>query len=339
MLCDQENPGFGFTSIQVNASVRAKPHVDKQNKGASRMLCLGEYEGGDTWYHDGEGDGEYTCEKKLSKDYDAGTKLRGSTLKTRNRWIHFDGNRLHYTLPFTGERFALIYFTSDKFYGCPERLLATLRLYGFAKYSENPHQQTANENLQPVLPEDSKVTRETAKEYLLDDQEKDSDDESVKFISAESSSDNRVSRRSRSLEHCPAVAEPSASSSAPPPRVANDDDQSLIESLLEELERCTNVSNAKEARMKEEHENFIAERDIKYAIYEEKIADLNGELRDLRSAHENDMSSMKERLKTEHAVDKASLLAQVEVLRRKAAICEKQDLEPDKKRPRFEDLD
>eukprot|EP00397_Hematodinium_sp_SG-2012_P035970 GEMP01038776.1.p1 GENE.GEMP01038776.1~~GEMP01038776.1.p1 ORF type:complete len:313 (+),score=73.82 GEMP01038776.1:96-1034(+) len=312
MLCDQENPGFGFTSIQVNASVRAKPHVDKQNKGASRMLCLGEYEGGDTWYHDGEGDGEYTCEKKLSKDYDAGTKLRGSTLKTRNRWIHFDGNRLHYTLPFTGERFAL---------------------------SENPHQQTANENLQPVLPEDSKVTRETAKEYLLDDQEKDSDDESVKFISAESSSDNRVSRRSRSLEHCPAVAEPSASSSAPPPRVANDDDQSLIESLLEELERCTNVSNAKEARMKEEHENFIAERDIKYAIYEEKIADLNGELRDLRSAHENDMSSMKERLKTEHAVDKASLLAQVEVLRRKAAICEKQDLEPDKKRPRFEDLD
>jgi hypothetical protein len=37
-----------------------------------------------------------------------GTKIEH---KTRNTWVEFDGNDLHWTTPFLGDRYSLIFFT------------------------------------------------------------------------------------------------------------------------------------------------------------------------------------------------------------------------------------
>ena len=79
------DPDFQFTSIQVNKNVLCKPHIDDNNAGLSYIIGLGDYT-----------DGELVIE---SEKYDI-----------KNKWKLFDGHKLHWTEPFTGNRYSLIYF-------------------------------------------------------------------------------------------------------------------------------------------------------------------------------------------------------------------------------------
>ncbi|CAK0831421.1 unnamed protein product, partial [Prorocentrum cordatum] len=56
-LC-AEMPDFPFTSIQLNYNYASRPHVDKNNLGASVIVGFGDYDGGELWVHDAEGDEE-----------------------------------------------------------------------------------------------------------------------------------------------------------------------------------------------------------------------------------------------------------------------------------------
>eukprot|EP00928_Gymnodinium_smaydae_P086356 TRINITY_DN7040_c1_g1_i2.p1 TRINITY_DN7040_c1_g1~~TRINITY_DN7040_c1_g1_i2.p1 ORF type:complete len:282 (+),score=9.93 TRINITY_DN7040_c1_g1_i2:104-949(+) len=113
----REAPDFPFTSVQLNYGYASKPHVDKNNLGTSFIIGLGEYSGGELWVHDESGDVSYVLEatEDVTGYYRVGRALSGTDLSIQNVWTVFDGNKLHYTKPFTGERYSLIFFTSDKY--------------------------------------------------------------------------------------------------------------------------------------------------------------------------------------------------------------------------------
>ena len=42
----EQEPGFNFTTIQVNKNYAAKRHMDSNNLGDSRLIALGDFTGG-----------------------------------------------------------------------------------------------------------------------------------------------------------------------------------------------------------------------------------------------------------------------------------------------------
>jgi hypothetical protein len=84
-------PGFHFTSIQVNKNYLSAMHVDKNNLGPSFIVGVGDYKDGALWV---QPEGDVDC---------------------RHKWVLFDGNIPHCTLPYTGTRYTLIYFSQQSF--------------------------------------------------------------------------------------------------------------------------------------------------------------------------------------------------------------------------------
>ena len=58
-------------------------------------------------------------EGSASGRYPKGHTVRGQANIVKERLLLFDGNRLHYTLPFEGIRFNLIYFVVAEFEDAP----------------------------------------------------------------------------------------------------------------------------------------------------------------------------------------------------------------------------
>ncbi len=85
-LIKSYDPEFSYTTIQVNKNVECAPHIDKNNVGHSVIIALGDYEGGQL-------------------------VIEGKIFNIKNRFKAFDGRNGHWTLPFTGDRFALVFFT------------------------------------------------------------------------------------------------------------------------------------------------------------------------------------------------------------------------------------
>ena len=85
------------TSIQVNKNFLSQPHRDKANAGLSALIAFGAYTGGDLlyWPHD-----------------DGGDEFQKTPFEKRNaRQLQlFDGNKLHATDDFEGERYSLVFF-------------------------------------------------------------------------------------------------------------------------------------------------------------------------------------------------------------------------------------
>ena len=86
LLIETAHPGFKYTTIQVNKNVLTPPHVDKNNVGPSYIIGLGSYAGGDL-------------------------NVEGKKFNIKNRWKYFDGTKGHWTEPFSGDRYSIIYFT------------------------------------------------------------------------------------------------------------------------------------------------------------------------------------------------------------------------------------
>jgi hypothetical protein len=76
-----------FTSIQVNQNMTCAPHKDKGNVGISAIIAFGDYEGGEL-------------------------VVEGVKHDIKNKIFLFDGSaQEHYTAPFTGNRYSLVYHT------------------------------------------------------------------------------------------------------------------------------------------------------------------------------------------------------------------------------------
>tara|TARA_Y100001973_G_C5172768_1_gene320075 strand:+ start:165 stop:929 length:765 start_codon:yes stop_codon:yes gene_type:complete len=81
-------PDFEYTSIQINKNFAGALHVDRGNVGPSTMLTVGTDMNGGNLYIHGVG-----------------------TVKTKNKFIFFNGNVPHMTLPYSGKRYSIVYFT------------------------------------------------------------------------------------------------------------------------------------------------------------------------------------------------------------------------------------
>mmetsp|Transcript_43424 Transcript_43424/g.128464 ORF Transcript_43424/g.128464 Transcript_43424/m.128464 type:complete len:419 (+) Transcript_43424:39-1295(+) len=129
----ERRPDFPFTSIQVNKDYASRPHVDKNNLGSSLIIGLGSYEGGETWVQDDDGDDELELGEDIISPhhYRKGRSYQGRRANIRDELCEFDGNRLHYTLPFTGERFSLVFFTCDRYHQASPEVREKLTAAGF----------------------------------------------------------------------------------------------------------------------------------------------------------------------------------------------------------------
>lgn len=129
----KSHPDFEFTSIQVNKNYASRAHVDKNNLGESLIIGLGDYTGGEVWVHDETGDVPFKLDESIScmYHYEEGATYLGSVLDPRGRWSCFNGNRLHFTKPFEGERFSLVYYTCSRYSDASEELCSALRAAGF----------------------------------------------------------------------------------------------------------------------------------------------------------------------------------------------------------------
>ena len=92
----QKHPQFKFTSICVNRNWPGTLHVDRNNVGPSMMLTVGSenFKGGDLYVHNLKGGGK--------------------NLKTRNRFVSFDGNDAHMTHPYSGTRYSMVFYTIQR---------------------------------------------------------------------------------------------------------------------------------------------------------------------------------------------------------------------------------
>ena len=89
-LCDalikQHDPDFTYTTVQINKNHQCPPHKDKYNKGLSWIVGLGDYTGGELVV----GETEYDI---------------------HNTFVQMDGRIVHYTKPFNGERYSIVFLT------------------------------------------------------------------------------------------------------------------------------------------------------------------------------------------------------------------------------------
>lgn len=83
-------PDFYYLSIQVNQNYQTKPHKDNGNKGISAIIGFGDYTGGEL-------------------------VIDNTEVDIKDRLVFFDGSVLtHYTKPFTGKRYSIVFHTPDR---------------------------------------------------------------------------------------------------------------------------------------------------------------------------------------------------------------------------------
>lgn len=85
------DPKFKFTSIMVNKGTSAL-HVDSINCGPSYIVSLGKHTGGELW--------QYADAKA------------GQVLKIKDKFTLTNGLLPHMTLPYSGERFSLVFYSN-----------------------------------------------------------------------------------------------------------------------------------------------------------------------------------------------------------------------------------
>jgi len=136
-FCRQSHPDFGFTSIQINYGFASREHVDPHNAGLSWIYAIGDYDGGDLWVENSDGELRHSCSVDVKSAsghllYQNGTQYRGSVLNVHNQWQCFDGRRLHFTTPIQrGKRFSLIFYTSTRYKNVSAPHAAVARELGF----------------------------------------------------------------------------------------------------------------------------------------------------------------------------------------------------------------
>lgn len=110
----QEQPDFRYTTVQLNKDYATKMHVDGNNHGPSYIIGLGDYTGGEVWILDEENgtvEVEIPCTLRGWPHLRPGTKALGRLEDCRNKWLKFDGNRPHMTMPYQGSRISVVFFT------------------------------------------------------------------------------------------------------------------------------------------------------------------------------------------------------------------------------------
>jgi hypothetical protein len=119
-----QDPGFKFTSIQVNKNVKSAMHVDANNLGPSRIIALGNFLGGELWAQNAKGGCDRLKVRDTWQTFVSASSPRGTSIMPPPRGgmslvalpgLLQDGNLPHATTHFTGTRYSLIFFICASF--------------------------------------------------------------------------------------------------------------------------------------------------------------------------------------------------------------------------------
>ena len=69
-------------------------------------------------------------EESVSAAFQKGGANKGTAHDVHGHWVHFDGRRLHYALPFEGERFNLMFFVNARWMHISPRVRSQLQKAG-----------------------------------------------------------------------------------------------------------------------------------------------------------------------------------------------------------------
>lgn len=100
-LMHKYDPAFNYTHITLNYNLRCKRHTDGGNAGPSYIAAFGSFEGGELIV-------------ETANEQKNGAISNDMYLNLKSRFVKFDGKKQpHETAPFTGDRYTLVYYTSD----------------------------------------------------------------------------------------------------------------------------------------------------------------------------------------------------------------------------------
>lgn len=100
---------FECTSIQINRNLRTIPHRDSNNRGYSIGWAVGNWTGGDLFLYDPHGIEQLVVSDTTCKVASMGDILPGRRLDVHQP-VCFDGNTIHATMPFQGDRVMMVFF-------------------------------------------------------------------------------------------------------------------------------------------------------------------------------------------------------------------------------------
>jgi hypothetical protein len=109
---------FTYTHITINRNLQCKRHTDGGNMGLSYIIAVGDFTGGQLLIEEDVSPAALPTSSSSSSN----TTKYNTCTTTPNERIHdvhrtfvlFNGKEQpHETLPFTGERYTLVYYTSD----------------------------------------------------------------------------------------------------------------------------------------------------------------------------------------------------------------------------------
>ena len=92
-------PAFKYSTIQLNYGYASRIHVDHNNRGDSRILALGQFQGGDLWCYDPGGNDPWKIKESIYgfPQLQPGDVAKGKTINIRNRILAFNGRLPHAT--------------------------------------------------------------------------------------------------------------------------------------------------------------------------------------------------------------------------------------------------
>ena len=120
---------FRWTSIVISVNAKSKLHADIHNLSGSHNFTTscGDYIGGQLWIEDPLAKGPYASTQQLPN----GTNIKGSAKSTKHQTIMFNPSSRHVVLPWKGDRFAIIAFSTRGFPKLSEEEKSQLTQIGF----------------------------------------------------------------------------------------------------------------------------------------------------------------------------------------------------------------
>ena len=88
-LLKSHAPRYAFHSVTINKNHASAKHIDKNNKGFSYIIGLGNYTGGQLVFDSGPHKGVHNI---------------------KNKWLKFKGDHPHWVKPFKCERYTLVFY-------------------------------------------------------------------------------------------------------------------------------------------------------------------------------------------------------------------------------------
>ena len=117
---DMDLDAFTCSSIQITKNLKTRRHKDKNNRGWSLIFTVGDHSAGELFIDHETGEAELEG-------------VKGNKVEVHNSLALFDGNQMHGTMPFEGERYAIILYAlgTEHYTQTPAQVRAFLGELGY----------------------------------------------------------------------------------------------------------------------------------------------------------------------------------------------------------------